>query len=186
MTTEAPKEVEAEREAPNGVNTAEKAPKEKKSKKEKKAKKEEAPKIEEVPKAEESKTGVEAVTDAPIEKKSKKGKKDKKRKADDTTEIPAADSSETPAKKSKKEKKDTTTDSPKKPTVSSAAAEAFLEQLKNGRPLTFQKALARVQKDLGEKFNAEELYSMLKLKREKDVIIISVVGAKEGREGKEN
>jgi hypothetical protein len=88
--------------------------------------------------------------------------------------------------KSKKEKKDKEDDSPKKPIYSSAMAEEFLDRVKTGRPVTLQKAIARVEKDMGDKFNSEEVFSTLRLKREKDGnITVSVASVKERKKSKD-
>jgi hypothetical protein len=130
------------------------------------------------------------------EKKDKKDKKDKKRKLESTeasssesafpTEPTLAEAVEALTKKSKKEKKDKEDDSPKKPIYSSAMAEEFLDRVKTGRPVTLQKAIARVEKDMGDKFNSEEVFSTLRLKREKDGnISVSVAGVKERKKSKD-
>ena len=119
-------------------------------------------------------------------KKAKTEMKGKKRKLDVDAEIespPAA--SKIPAKKSKREDetvKAETNGVTKKAAPSPAVAKAFLERIKAGRPLSFQKVLTRVEKDMGENFNSADLFSMLRLKREKDGnIIIAVAGANEGK-----
>jgi hypothetical protein len=131
--------------------------------------------------------------DAPKkEKKAKKDKKDKKRKLESTKASSSESASptptetvETPRKKSKTDEKDMEDDDSKKPVYSSAMAEAFLEHIKTGRPLTLQKAISRAEKDMGNKFNSEELFRTLRLKREKDGnITISVASVKERKTSK--